>query len=802
MSATPRPAADGTRGHLAALPGGGWQVWREALLRTTGFPAEYLDAFRAPGLAQAADRLLAADGGDPAAAVAFAAALAAAEANCSAQVRDIAADPLFREAIAWQNPDVLPVLDKVVALGLAPPRNRRQRERERVIARYWQRYCAKTETIGFFGPVCWAQVDPAVPQAVAEPGQSLLSNRRVYLEHWALTEWASRFAASLENRRWLPPSLQPHLTLDGRQVLDPAKPPASLTKAEADVLALTDGRRPAIDIAVSVTAAPRCGLRRAEEVYLLLDRLVERGLVRWTLEVPVRIGCEQLLRDRIAGIRDVTTRTAALAELDRLSRARDRLADAAGRAEAVRAAVAMLDAEFAALTGRSAVRRPGETYAARRVYWEEATRDLRLEVGAAVLEAIGTPLAVILHAARWLSAAMARAYLDALAALYRELAAELGTADVPLGQLWFLAQGLFYGTAERPAQQVIAEFAQRWAKLFGLGPGASSAREVRADGASLLPEAASIFAAPRPGWAGARVHSPDLQICSASLADLQAGEFFVVLGEMHVAWATNACGGAVSCHPDAKMLADFLRADIGPGQVRLLLPAEWPRNTPRLAMALDSADDVLLGIYPAPGADHDRLLPVTSVSVRDTGGELAARARDGRTWPLAAIFAQPLSEVAVEAFKLAGDGPHSPRIVIDSMVAARETWRATIGQTGLLEAQDEAQRYLAVRRWQHALGLPDRVFVKLATETKPMFADLTSPLYVASFHHMLRAAARSAGPDAGLTVTEMLPGPDHAWVPDSAGRRYLSELRLQVCDPVPADPGPAGPADDPGGQGE
>ena len=36
-----------------------------------------------------------------------------------------------------------------------------------------------------------------------------------------------------------------------------------------------------------------------------------------------------------------------------------------------------------------------------------------------------------------------------------------------------------------------------------------------------------------------------------------------------------------------------------------------------------------------------------------------------------------------------------------------------------------------------------------------------------------------------LTISELLPLPGDAWVPDAAGRRYFSELRLQLRDPLP-----------------
>ena len=254
---------------------------------------------------------------------------------------------------------------------------------------------------------------------------------------------------------------------------------------------------------------------------------------------------------------------------------------------------------------------------------------------------------------------------------------------------------------------------------------------------------------------------------------------------MHVAFPTNAYGASVSAHPDPPAMRAALAADMGSGRVRPLLPTEWPRNTSRLAFALGARDDVQLGIMPAPAANPDQLLPISAVSVSESGGQLVAKAPDGRCWPLTAIFAQPLSEVAVEMFKQAGTGPHTPRVMIDNMVVSRETWRPALAASGLIGATSEGERFLAARRWRQAAGLPERVFVSVASEVKPMFVDLTSPPYVASLLHMLNAARVAGGDEVRLSVTEMLPAPRYAWVPDAQGRRYLSELRLQVRDPVP-----------------
>lgn len=50
---------------------------------------------------------------------------------------------------------------------------------------------------------------------------------------------------------------------------------------------------------------------------------------------------------------------------------------------------------------------------------------------------------------------------------------------------------------------------------------------------------------------------------------------------------------------------------------------------------------------------------------------------------------------------------------------------------------------------------------------------------------MLRAEA-STGTRAGITIAEMMPTPEHAWVPDGAGRRYFGEFRLQITDAAAA----------------
>ncbi len=104
---------------LAELQAGEWALWRTVVVRAAGFPADGLAVF-----------------GD----------------EESAGLAALAGNPRFREALTWQNLDALRnALDRL-ATAASGSTHRRRLE---TVASYWQRYCAKNDTIGFFGPVGW-----------------------------------------------------------------------------------------------------------------------------------------------------------------------------------------------------------------------------------------------------------------------------------------------------------------------------------------------------------------------------------------------------------------------------------------------------------------------------------------------------------------------------------------------------------------------------------------------------------------------------------------------------------------------
>jgi surfactin synthase thioesterase subunit len=775
-------AADRVRAELApphrfSFGTRGWQMWREALLRTAGFPAGALEDLSAPDAAKQADSYLTGQ----ATAEEFGQVFAAAIADNSRLAYEVSLNPLVREAVTWQNPGAMVALDALARGGPVAVRNQRRRGREHLVARYWQRYCAKNETVGFFGPICWISVDPQSPAGAVQPGPGLTRERHVFLEHWAVQALAGRLVEDTALRACLPPMLRSHLVLDGRTVRHHARPPIQLSLPQLIAVQLCDGERPAAQIAAVMLADSASGLRHEDDVYLLLDRLAQQGVLTWDFDLPMRHTAEQILREKLAAIG--LPAASALASLDEITEARLAVQRCAGKPEELRIALAELDSRFIAVAGGLARRRSGQAYAGRTLCYEETTRDLDVVVGRAVVAALAAPLEVLLQASRWLTSAVAQAYAEPLRELYLDLAGDPRASSVSLGQLWFLAQGLFFGT-QRPADAVSAEFVARWATLFGLDGVLPGTQEIKFTAEELAAAVENAFPAHRPGWNLGRLHSPDLHLCAPSAEALAAGDFTAVLGEMHAAWASFDTAAFLIGHPDPQRLRDSLKADLGPGRIVPHYPISWPRTTGRVTRGLDNDTDWELCFDDAPGANRLRHLPIGGLTVSEVDGCLLASTPQGRSWPLLEVLGELLSLQAVDAFKLVAAAEHTPRITIDRLVVARESWQTTVEATGLAEAVGDANRFLAVRRWRQRLDLPERVFVKLATETKPFYIDLTSPIYASVLCSAMRAASKSGAGQARVVVTEMLPTPDQAWVPDAQGRRYFSELRLQILDPA------------------
>src|SRR5580692_7642243 len=259
--------------HRVRLEGTTWSVWRDMCLRSAGFPADMVLAICDEPLARSADLA----GADPAGRLAYDQAYADATGRLSRAVAGTYADPVFQEALSWQNPGLAQFLHDHDA-GPGAARRSKQRQRELVIANYLQRYCLKNDTIGFFGPVGWARVDPGTAGLVVVPGEQLIARRTTYFEVWAIDKVAAAIARQGRVLGWLVPRRPRSVFLAGNVLHRPHRKPVTLTDAELRILQVCDGHRTISDVLASVDAP---------EARALLARLAELGALRVDLKGPM-----------------------------------------------------------------------------------------------------------------------------------------------------------------------------------------------------------------------------------------------------------------------------------------------------------------------------------------------------------------------------------------------------------------------------------------------------------------------------------------------------------------------------------
>ena len=119
-------------------------------------------------------------------------------------------------------------------------------------------------------------------------------------------------------------------------------------------------------------------------------------------------------------------------------RARDAVAATAGDPAGLARALAGLAETFEQVTGSPATRRAGENYAGRTLVYQDAVRDVRVELGEAVTGALAAPLGLVLDSARWLVNDIIDRYREYFAELLDRESARTG-GPVPLQRLLTMA---------------------------------------------------------------------------------------------------------------------------------------------------------------------------------------------------------------------------------------------------------------------------------------------------------------------------------------------------------------------------
>lgn len=752
MTAAPHaPAGPATRpAHRIPLHDG-WSLWRPAALRSAGMPFSWLDRFAVPGGAD--------DDSD-----------ARSRETAAAATRFVVAQPAFLEAVTWQNPALVRNWLGRFAAELAAddaPRLSRRDQREALVAFLTQRYCAKNETIGFFGPVAWARFGDD-HTGVRIRGTAGLRSRTLFREHWAVDALARTFAARPELHPHLTARRHPACSFDAGVLRQPRRRPRPLDPEEAALVAALDRPQRVGELLGA------CGPSGVPA----LERLTASGAVLLGFPVPITDRPEDALRAHIVRIPDEELRDGLLAELDQLGQAAAEVAAAAGDPVALRGALDRLDAEFRSLTGVGGQRAKPERDLGRSIVYEDCRWDLDVEIGTDLLDALRAPLGLLLDTARWLVCESAVELERDLAARAESLRAASGR-PVALCDLVMASGDLLSGQPGTAVSRVADDFRTRWAELLATAT-ASTPSTVRLTTAATAPLVRQLFPAGPVGWRAARQHSPDLMLRTRPGHRPQW-----VLGELHLAVNTLENRAFATQADDREELLAATAADFPDGRFVPVYPAASPSVTSRTypPLALDLPD--LYRYWSWTGDEGHpaarRALPGAGLFVeQDGGGSAFVRPADG-TWraPLTEVLGEFLTAVVADRFGIRAPSPHQPRLLLDDVVIARESWHVPVAE--LPYGIDNDYRHRVLHRRLRELGMPRRVFVRTPDQPKPYLVDQEAPL---SLRNLARGLRRSAAGDAAATATftEMLPAPDELWLAGPGGLPHTSELRVVVHD--------------------
>ncbi|MFD5461535.1 lantibiotic dehydratase [Kitasatospora sp. NPDC127059] len=780
MNGTPgSPAPTGT-GPLVPLGATGWSLWSEAALRGAGFPAARFTEICDGELAAAAD-LSTGDRAD--AQQRYADAYTAATERLSAAVRRLAADDRFREAVAWQNPELVRTcLDKAAA---GEPRNVRGRNHELTIVSHLQRYTLKNDSIGFFGPIGWASVRPTGDGLEVINGPSQLARRSTYFERWAIAAVAGAIAARPEVWPWLRPRTAPSASLTGWVARLPFHKPVTLTAREAALLRQCTGEHTVRDIA---------GYPPDPQTMGTLLRLRELGLVELGFVDRRTAWPERELAAWIDTVPDAGVRARAHAPLADLVGLRDRVSSAAGDPDRLLRTVEALARRFEEFTGGPSTRLAGATYAGRTLVYEDTVRATDVRLGRTVTEAIAEPLGVLLGSARWLANTIAERYRDRALRLFEREVARSGSDTVPflglftavLSEMATPGAGAFESEA---VHEVVEDLRRRWREVLALTPGEAlrtRRHHVRAE--EIAERAERLFATGAPLFSCAKWHSPDLMVLAPRPGAPDPDGLRFVLGELHCASNTLEALLFAAQHPEPDRLRDAAAASGLDDRVFLIPRTDSHQASTRMAR---SAEVLLPGYTYLCLGDESQTPPegavvhsVLDLTVERRGDGLVVRHRpSGRSYDFLEVVGEPLSTLCAGAFRPFGGTGHTPRISIDRLVVSRESWTLPVATADWAFVKDERRRYAQARRWRAAHGLPERCFYRVPVERKPLAVDFRSLALVNLLAKAVRRTVEAGHPDLG--ISEMLPDLDQLWLHDADGGPYTSELRLVAVESGP-----------------
>ncbi|HWM23628.1 MAG TPA: hypothetical protein VNP98_02295 [Chthoniobacterales bacterium] len=650
-------------------------------------------------------------------------------------------------------------------MGALPRRKKQDRAHERHVLLYLQRVCAKNDSLSEFGPEAWGAIEGQgrILQLAPEPG---IAKREVFLERWTAHGVAAALNSDPAIRVELSPRLNPNGRIDGDQfVLTDSAETILLDQKTVGILRRCNG----------ATAAYLFG----EEIGVL-EQLAALNMIRWEIEVPALDphAFDTIVSD-IRAWRDGPVRARWLEVIEPIAALPAKFAQATGTS----ARAEIMDEARRQLQDLGATRTIASRflYSASNPIGEECFRECHFSIGEDLINEVVTDAEPWIDLWRDSYAFVASRVAAGLRALLEKAPPDNGVLPLPafLRHCETLKMPLtgpaMVGLAHLAFQEVKAAFRERMK-----GRPETAEWELTVDDCHFVRENFQYdrfdeFTYP----------SADLQIASKSAEAVERGEYQWTLAELHSPVALLHHGFYWSC-PDKEELGRALASTVKgcPGVHFGFSAADFTATT--AVRMLDAMPEQMRFVASQRGDSRWRIIPPAEIEVfvDSASGDVGLRMRGSQEY-LGSFARAWLISLGFHPFHF-GRAPHMPRLRCGRVIVQRRSWTVTVDElppgnyTGIsrdlalaierLRAVKDWPRYVYIRPSERALrrsGAEGR-----DKDTKPVFIDLESYLFLEIFHRWLTKAGE-------LEITEMLPDPDHLLWREADGRRTF-ELRTQI----------------------
>ena len=644
-----------------------------------------------------------------------------------------------------------------------PARNNRAAGRERHLLLYLQRLAAKNDTFSEFGPSSWGAVRS---EDLSIQFSSDSKMREVFLERWTAHAIAAALNADPTVRPELSPRLHPNGRVEGNTFIsEESGEIILLDPATQAIVARCDGATPAHSLGVDLAQ---------------LANLAAQNILRWEAEVrALDPHAFDVLVSEITQWRDGPTRTRWLDLLQPLASLCAKFAgtkDVAVRSEIMQQARCFLDE--IGVVAQSSQR---FLYNAANPIGEDCSRISNFTIGETMIDEVAR------EAEPWIDlwhdsyAYVASRVAAGLRALLQSAPIKDGAVALPAFLRHCEAQKMPLTSHGLVALAHIAflELKAAFQEILARRPDASEW--------ALTAEECHFVRCnfEYPKFDEYTFPSADLQISAASIEHANRGEYEWMLAELHPPIAMLHHCLYWDC-PDKPAFARSL-ASTTCGQPNFFYgfaPADFTAHT--TVRQFDVIPELSYFVAPRPGKREWQRIHTadTEVFINEVNGDVALRKRGSHEY-LGSFSRYWIIPLGFHPFYF-GRGPHMPRLRCGKIIVQRESWTVTADEFGTGNFTGVSRDLvIAIERLRTARNLPRFVYIRPTEQalrrsgaegrdkdTKPVFIDFESYLFIEIFHRWLTKAGE-------VEVTEMLPGPDHLLWQESDGRRTF-ELRTLI----------------------